>query len=424
RKVADSGRTVLCTIHQPSSDVFHLFDSLLLLKRGGETVYFGDLGHEGSKLIEYFEAIPGVPRIEEGYNPATWMLEVIGAGVAEPGGKQPDEEVDFVQVFNTSSSKKTLDEKLTEAGLFLPSQELQSLAYGKKRAASNATQLRFLLHRFFVIYWRTPSYNLTRLAISTLLGLLFGIVFLKADYTTYQGINSGLGMVFLSTVFIGTVALISGLPMIFEERASFYRERSSQTFNALWYFVGFTIVELPYVFMCSLLFTAVYYPMVGFVGFADAVFYGFNIGLMILFQAYLGQLLVFAFSSLELGSILGMLLNTISFMLMGFNPPADKIPHGYKWVHAIAPDRYSSEQSQAPPGGMASLDLSGYPLGCLPVKNAPPSVGEIPIKLYVEQIFGVKHDHIAQYVGIFIGMIVFCRICAALCMRYVNHQQR
>ncbi|KAL3660316.1 hypothetical protein V7S43_014844 [Phytophthora oleae] len=62
RKVADSGRTVLCTIHQPHTNVFHLFDSLLLLKRGGETVYFGDLGHECSALINYFEAIPSVRR--------------------------------------------------------------------------------------------------------------------------------------------------------------------------------------------------------------------------------------------------------------------------------------------------------------------------------------------------------------------------
>ncbi|GAB9477904.1 hypothetical protein Gpo141_00015092, partial [Globisporangium polare] len=55
RKVANTGRTVVCTIHQPSSEVFFLFDSLLLLKRGGETVFFGDLGQDCRNLVEYFE---------------------------------------------------------------------------------------------------------------------------------------------------------------------------------------------------------------------------------------------------------------------------------------------------------------------------------------------------------------------------------
>ncbi|KAG2768248.1 hypothetical protein PC116_g11180 [Phytophthora cactorum] len=61
RKVADSGRTVLCTIHQPSTDAFRLFDSLLLLKREGETVYFGDLGHDCSALVpsKQFRALSG-----------------------------------------------------------------------------------------------------------------------------------------------------------------------------------------------------------------------------------------------------------------------------------------------------------------------------------------------------------------------------
>ncbi|OWZ02952.1 ABC transporter, partial [Phytophthora megakarya] len=81
RKVADSGRTIICTIHQPSSEVFYLFDSLLLLKRGGETVFFGDLGTNCRNLIDYFENIPGVVPLPKGYNPATWMLECIGAGV-------------------------------------------------------------------------------------------------------------------------------------------------------------------------------------------------------------------------------------------------------------------------------------------------------------------------------------------------------
>ena len=34
RNIADTGRTVLCTIHQPSKALFSKFDSLLLLKKG------------------------------------------------------------------------------------------------------------------------------------------------------------------------------------------------------------------------------------------------------------------------------------------------------------------------------------------------------------------------------------------------------
>lgn len=41
RNVARSGRTIISSIHQPSSEVFALFDDLLLLS-SGETIYFGE----------------------------------------------------------------------------------------------------------------------------------------------------------------------------------------------------------------------------------------------------------------------------------------------------------------------------------------------------------------------------------------------
>ena len=39
----DGGRTIISSIHQPSSEVFELFDNLFLLS-GGKTIYFGDIG--------------------------------------------------------------------------------------------------------------------------------------------------------------------------------------------------------------------------------------------------------------------------------------------------------------------------------------------------------------------------------------------
>nr|CAB3477574.1 unnamed protein product [Digitaria exilis] len=55
RNTVDTGRTVVCTIHQPSIDIFEAFDELFLMKRGGEEIYVGPLGHHSSELINYFE---------------------------------------------------------------------------------------------------------------------------------------------------------------------------------------------------------------------------------------------------------------------------------------------------------------------------------------------------------------------------------
>jgi ATP-binding cassette, subfamily G (WHITE), member 2, SNQ2 len=79
RKLADHGQAILCTIHQPSSLLFESFDRLLLLEQGGETVYFGPIGHDSSVIREYFGCHGA--KCPPNVNPAEFMLEAIGAGV-------------------------------------------------------------------------------------------------------------------------------------------------------------------------------------------------------------------------------------------------------------------------------------------------------------------------------------------------------
>ncbi|KAG4919383.1 hypothetical protein JHK84_056694 [Glycine max] len=55
RNTADTGRTIVCTIHQPSIDIFESFDELLLMKRGGQIIYNGPLGQQSQNLIAHFE---------------------------------------------------------------------------------------------------------------------------------------------------------------------------------------------------------------------------------------------------------------------------------------------------------------------------------------------------------------------------------
>ena len=54
RNIVNTGRTIVCTIHQPSIDIFEAFDELLLLKRGGELIFNGQLGQKSKQLVKYF----------------------------------------------------------------------------------------------------------------------------------------------------------------------------------------------------------------------------------------------------------------------------------------------------------------------------------------------------------------------------------
>ncbi|WJX84449.1 hypothetical protein P8452_67025 [Trifolium repens] len=117
RNTVDTGRTVVCTIHQPSIDIFESFDELLLLKQGGQEIYVGPLGHHSSNLISYFEGIQGVSKIKDGYNPATWMLEVTNSS------KEVELGIDFAEVYKNSElyrrNKELIKELSTPASAVL-----------------------------------------------------------------------------------------------------------------------------------------------------------------------------------------------------------------------------------------------------------------------------------------------------------------
>ncbi|TMW67526.1 hypothetical protein Poli38472_011146 [Pythium oligandrum] len=421
RKVANTGRTVVCTIHQPSWEVFSVFDSLLLLKRGGQTVYFGELGTKAVELVEYFEAIPGVTLLEEGYNPATWMLEVIGAGV----GNTTNADTDFVAVFDSSEKKALLDENLARPGVCVPAPGASLLEFKSKRAATEWTQARFLIDRFMKLYWRTPSYNLTRYVVYIFVGLVLGLLELNGNFETYQGINAGEGLIYVIALFAFAVAFNSVLPIAAEERASFYRERAAQTYNALWYFVGSSIAEIPYVFSATLIFTAISYPMVGFTGASRFFLFWFNLSMGILMQTYIGQLFAYALPSVEVAAIVGVLVNSIFYLFMGFNPPASTIPGGYVWLYRITPHQYVLSVLTSIVFGDCPTEGDLSELACRPVQNLPPTVSaNLSVKGYVEEVFEMKHSELWQNFGIFVAFTVFFRLLALLSLRYVNHQKR
>ncbi|KAE9028652.1 ABC transporter G family member 38 [Phytophthora fragariae] len=396
QKVARSGRTVLTTIHQPSAEVFGLFDSVLLLQRGGRTVFFGDVGPQCRDLVQYFEQLPGVSPLQPEANPATWMLECIGAGV-NAGDKSFGNvaAIDFADIFQASKLQEQLDAAMREPGVACPSESRAEMTFATKRAAGALVQLRFLVQRSFRSYWRTASYNITRAGISLILALIFGVAFLEADYGSYAGANAGVGMLFIATGFNGIVSFFGVLPVAVGDRASFYRERAGQTYSAFWYFIAGSIVEIPYVFASTLLFSVIFYPVVGFTGgIASGALFWVNTALLVLLQVYMGQLLAYALPTAELAMVVGVVVNTASFLFMGFNPPVHSIPSGYKWLYQI--------------------DLL----------DAPVTLTFSNVKEYVEFTFGARHNQFVRNMGVVLLIIIILRVLGLLALRFINYEKR
>lgn len=472
RKVANRGRTIVCTIHQPAADVFALFDRVLLLRRGGETVFFGDR----NLLVPYFEALPGVAPLPDGQNPATWMLEVIGAGVtskkksthelpsqsqshhghhhssgastglvspsasASSTDNEEDEndqhpliDVDFAASFRASQECVGMLSTLAQPGFTIPIASGSEVVFVSKRAAASTMQMRALMTRFFDMYWRTPSYNLTRWILAMALGFVFGLTALSADYTTYQGLNSGIGLIFMTTIYNGIVSYTGILPFAARERASFYRERASQTYNALWYWLGSTLAEIPYVLVTGMLFCVFFYPIAGFgttsgafsaSGLGNFFFYWLNTSLFVLGQTYVGQLLAFALPSVEVAAVVGTVFNTVCLLFAGFNPPADSIPAGYQWLFTITPHRYSLSVLVTLVFANCPDDGSSDAIGCQNLQDAPVKLGDVTVQEYIESVFQMRRDDMMHNFGcVFIFLAVY-RALAILALRYINHQKR
>nr|POE78105.1 abc transporter g family member 22 [Quercus suber] len=95
--IAEAGKTVVTTIHQPSSRLFHKFDKLILLGKGS-LLYFG----KASEATVYFSSIGCSPLIA--MNPAEFLLDLANGNLNDVS--VPSELEDKVQMGNSDTETR------------------------------------------------------------------------------------------------------------------------------------------------------------------------------------------------------------------------------------------------------------------------------------------------------------------------------
>jgi ABC-type multidrug transport system ATPase subunit/ABC-type multidrug transport system permease subunit len=337
RNTVNSGRTVVCTIHQPSYDIFEAFDELLLLKPGGRVVYNGALGDGARTLVEYLQSLPGVKPLPPRHNPANWMLEQ-----TSPAGEEALR-VDFAEQYQQSDVARQMMEVIKQYEV--PEPGSQPLAMGAMHVAPFKTQFTANFVRFWRMYWRLPEYNLTRLVVTLGIAFVFGSLFWRQGNhtTTVVGVLNIAGVLFSSCLFLGIMNCLTVMNVVAMQRTVMYRERAAGYYHVLPFTLAQQAVEIPYLVVQAVLFSCIVYFMVYFAIDAGKFFL-----FLLFFLLTLAYFVVFGMFAVALTPVVALANVFCSFffgffnLFCGFLLPQPLMPVYYKyWIYWMNPVSWS-----------------------------------------------------------------------------------
>ncbi|KAK4057385.1 ATP-binding cassette transporter snq2 [Microbotryomycetes sp. JL221] len=259
RDLAASGRTIIVSVHQPRSDIWDMFDNVLLLAKGGRTAYSGP--RQG--ILDCFEQVGAV--CPPHFNPADFVLDVISF----------DHRSDAAQEQSAQRVSKILDQwqetMTTGIGAVTSATTANLVDTGEKSADStrNAgpgdklTSSPFLvafpvvLSRSFKNLRRQQDALMARLFNPPFLALLFWIFFARLNLGPASAqTRVGLLIELTALPFVGMLSCLAIFPA---ERALFLHERPSRARQSVETFLlSYTLQETAVSLVATLLLSVIF----------------------------------------------------------------------------------------------------------------------------------------------------------------------
>eukprot|EP00003_Mantamonas_plastica_P001486 TRINITY_DN1103_c0_g4_i3.p1 TRINITY_DN1103_c0_g4~~TRINITY_DN1103_c0_g4_i3.p1 ORF type:complete len:478 (+),score=161.32 TRINITY_DN1103_c0_g4_i3:1433-2866(+) len=351
RTLAQEGRTIITTIHQPRLEIFEQFDNLILVSRG-KIVYQGPA--MGS--VDYFEALGlHCPPYE---NPADWLLDLLSEKRDDDGNKVSMEAIEIesdsplrryddpsmdlidriIAFYEDSTIAKDIEQQIEDV-----ISHAQTVKIEKQPVGYPTTwweQFSILMLRS----WRNTNRN--PLILASLAGqYIFFAVFVGFSYfqlkLTPNGVRDYIAALFwmLSTfAFIPTYAAVVFFP---RERWVFNRERASGMYRTSAFFLAMAMAPIPSHYILILVFSAICYPLVNFR--AGATYFFEFLAISVVsgeLSMAMGHTLSAMAPTFYAGNMLATLVTFVFLLTAGFFVQNDNLPSFLTWISTVNPYKF------------------------------------------------------------------------------------
>lgn len=407
RALSRDGRTVIASIHQPSSEVFELFDRLYLLS-GGKTVYFG----QASDAYEFF-AQAGFP-CPALRNPSDHFLRCINSDFDKvratlkgsmklrfEASDDPLEKITtaeairlLVDYYHTSDYYYTAKAKVEEISQFKG-----TILDSGGSQASFLLQTYTLTKRSFINMSRDFGYYWLRLLIYILVTVCIGTIYLNVG-TSYSAIlarGSCASFVFGFVTFMS----IGGFPSFVEDMKVFQRERLNGHYGVAAFVIANTLSATPFLIMITFISGTICYFMVGLhPGFTHYLFFVLCLYASVTVVESLMMAIASIVPNFLMGIIIGAGIQGIFMLVSGFFRLPNDIPKPF-WRYPMSYISFHFWALQ----GQYQNDLRGLTF------DSQGSAFKIPGEYVLENVFQIDL-HRSKWINlsVILSMIIIYRI--------------
>ena len=325
KALARKGRTIVTTIHQPRSEIWDLFDNIVLLSRGSP-VYSGEM----AGCVPWFAAM-GL-ELPPFVNPAEFLVDH-----AAVDNRSPElEEESTARVERLKAAWGEEARKRYAATIFdATTADLSSKGKQAKQTQHVGffRQLTVLTDRTLKVTYRDPMGMVGAIGESILMGIITGYIFYDLQ-RTQAGIRSRQGALYISVGLQGYLFLLFEIYRLTMDVPTFDRESSEGCVTALPYILSRRIArmfteDVPVPFLYSVIF----YFMVGLEADPAKFFTFFSIILLNHYIAVtLAMTAVAAIRHFPGASLIANLSYTLQSMACGYFIQSNTIPVYVRWL--------------------------------------------------------------------------------------------
>ncbi|KAI0683161.1 P-loop containing nucleoside triphosphate hydrolase protein [Cytidiella melzeri] len=347
---------VIASIHQPNWDTFALFDRLLLLAQG-RTMYFGPV----LDLARYLAAAFNCP-VPTHANPIDIALHLVSTDfISEPAERIRQVESSALKwsEYAAAVSKEHVVpfHDKSDAGSSLRAMRQNSGIRTPSSFRLAASRTRILMERNMLNYSRNLLAYGVRLGMYLGMGVLLATIWVNLAQTSSK-VNDRLSVHFFSVAFLGFMS-VAGIPAFLEERQVFVRERMNGLYGPGAYVLANSIVTLPYLFVCVLLFSVLCYWSIGLNPGAEHFFRFLAILYLAVYAAESQSTVVAAIFPIFVAALaIAAFLNGFWMCVGGYFIRAVNLPRfWYYWAHFIDYQTYAFDL-------LVHNDFQGITLAC------------------------------------------------------------